>query len=83
MKPLHYLLIVDILLVLIFIKLIFRTTTVFIKAFFWRLLSDFDQEIGSFKRWDKENDIQHKVNLFYAAVIGIGLFSILVYQFVM
>jgi hypothetical protein len=83
MKPLHYLLIVDVILALIFIKLIFRTGTVFSKAILGWLLSDFDQDIDALKRWDKENDIQHKMNLFYAAIIAIALTSFFIYEFVM
>ena len=53
----------------------------FSKAILGHLFSDFDDflDFESFKKWDKENDIKHKMNLFYAAILGLFGGSILLY----
>ena len=80
MKPLFYLIIVDVIILLIFMKLIFGKVSVFIKAILGHIFSDFD-DLETFKRWDKENDIKHKINLFYAIILGIGIISFVIPNF--
>jgi hypothetical protein len=83
MKPLYYLIIGDIVLLLISIKFIFGTTTVFIKAILGHIFSDFDQDVETFRKWEKENGIHHKVNVLYAVVIAIGVSSWLIFNYLM
>ncbi|MFI5131219.1 MAG: hypothetical protein ACHQFX_14550 [Chitinophagales bacterium] len=83
MKSFYYLIIADIILVLISIKIIFKTTAIFIKAILGHAFSDSEQDIEALKRWEIENDIQHKVNLFYAAIIAIAVSSFIFYYFLM
>ena len=83
MKPFYYLIIADIILVIISIKFIFGTTAVFIKAILGHVFSDFDQDVEAFKKWDKENDIKHKINLLYVAIIAIAVFSFLIFNYLM
>ena len=73
MKPIYYIIIVDFILLLLCIKLIFGNISVFTKAILGHVFSDFDDFLNfeSFKKWDKENDIKHKMNLLYAAILAL------------
>jgi hypothetical protein len=80
MKPIAYFIIIDLVLVVFFIKLIFKSTDVFMKAVLGHILGDFDC-LATFRRWEKEHDISHKMNLFYTALIAITGLSILAWHF--
>lgn len=53
--------------------------TTFTKAILGHIFSDFEGDIESFNNWDKEHDIKHKVNLLYAAMLGLLGVSLLLY----
>ena len=80
MKPLYFLIIADLLLLLLFIKFIFGNTSTFIKAFLGHVFSDFD-DLETFKKWDKEHDIHHKINLLYAVILGILILSFVTFTY--
>ena len=80
MKPLFYLIIVDIIILIGLIKLIFGKASVFIQAILGHVFSDFD-DLETFKRWDKENDIKHKINLLYAVILGISILTFVIPTF--
>ncbi|MBP8115085.1 MAG: hypothetical protein KAY50_07000 [Chitinophagaceae bacterium] len=76
MKPIYYFIIVGIFLLILVIKAIFKRASIFIKAILGHVFSDFD-DLETFKKWDKELDIGHKMNLLYTAifiVVGISFF---------
>ena len=78
MKPLHYLIAVDIILLLLSITLIFRNANIFTKA----IVDHFsDVHSKTKEKWDKEHDIKHKTNLLYAAIISIFGLSLLAFFF--
>jgi len=78
MKTIYYIIIADILLFLVVVKFIFGSINIFVKAFLGHVFSDFD-DLETFQKWDKEHDIKHKINLLYAAIIGIFGGSFLLY----
>ncbi len=78
MKPLYYFIIIDILLVIVSIKLIFKTAKVFTKAILGHIFSDFSG-VKEFRKWDAQYDIHHKMNLLYAALLGIAILSVSLY----
>ena len=78
MKLIHYIVIIDVLLIVILTKMIFRSFSVFGKAIAGHIFSDFS-EIEPFKKWEEENNIAHKMNLLYATILGIGGGTFLIY----
>jgi len=78
MDPLYYIIPVSILLILVLSGIIFGSLKIFIKALLDNFLSDFDLAIT--RKWEKEHDIRHKLNLFYAVVIGVLLCAFLIYR---
>ena len=82
MKAIYIIIIVDVLLLLIAIKIIFGNINILTKAIAGHLFSTFDDfaDFETFKKWDKEHDIRHKMNLLYAAILGILGGSFLLYS---
>ena len=80
MKPFYYLLVVDILILLLLIKLIFGSASIFMKAILGHVFSDFD-DLETFRKWDKEHNIQYKINLLYATILGIGILSFVTFNY--
>ena len=80
MKPLLYIIIADIILLLLSIKFIFGNTKIFMKAILGHVFSDFD-DVETFKKWDKEHGIHHKINILYAVVIVIAGLSLVSFKY--
>jgi len=79
MSLIYYIALADILILLVLIRFIFGSFKVFTKGIIGHLFSDVSEDIETFKKWEKEHDIAHKINLLYAAILGTVGISFLIY----
>ena len=79
MPWIYYIILGDFIVLLICIKLIFGNASIFKKAILGHIFSDFAEDFETFKKWDKELNIHHKMNLLYAAILGVFGLSFLLY----
>jgi len=75
----YYIILGDFIILAFLIKLIFGSVSVFKKAIIAHIFSDFSGDIETLRMWDKEHDVHHKMNLLYAAILGVFGFSFLLY----
>jgi|GEM_PF-6680626 len=74
----YYIIFADFIILAFLIKLIFGSASVLKKAIIAHIFSDFCG-IETLRKWDKEHDVHHKMNLLYAAILGVFGFSFLLY----
>ena len=79
MSHIYYIILGGLIVILLFIKLIFGSLSLFAKAILGHIFSDFAEEIETFRKWDKEHDIHHKMNLLYAVILSVLVLSFLLY----
>lgn len=79
MSHIYYIILGGLIVILLFIKFIFGSLSIFTKAILGYIFSDFAEDIETFRKWDKEHDIHHKMNLLYAVILGVLVLSFLLY----
>lgn len=79
MNVIYYIILADAIILVILVKFIFGKASIFKKAILGHIFSDFAEDIETFKKWEKEYDISHKMNLLYAAILSVFGFSFLLY----
>ena len=79
MSLIYYIILGGFIVILLFIKLIFGSLSIFTKAILGHIFSDFAEDLETFRKWDKEHDIRHKMNLLYAVILGVFVLSFLLY----
>lgn len=82
MRPIYYVLIIDVLLIILFIKLIFSSYTIFLKSLADHFYPDtvLPNPLDTFAN---ENDSRHKMNVLYAVVLFLAGITFAVYNFVL
>jgi len=68
-------LIADVLLLIIAIKIVFKSFALFIKSVsaqfsFWRDIIDIPPS-----EWEEKNNVRHKLNIMYAVALALGIFT--------
>lgn len=78
MKSLYYFLIVDVLLLIIAIKIVFKSFALFIQTIssqfsFWRDIIDIPPS-----EWEEKNtDVHYKLNIVYAVALALGILTVM------
>jgi hypothetical protein len=81
MKLINYILLVDLFLLILFIKIIFKQFDVFVKSILFHFFPGEAVE-NPLDKWADKEDIAHKVNLLYAVVLGLFGLSFFIYNVV-
>lgn len=81
MNPLYYWIIVNIILLMICMKLIFKTPNIFLKSIWVAIFRGDLFDTKKLQKWEEENNLSHKMNLFLAAIMGISGSSFIIYNF--
>jgi hypothetical protein len=77
MKPIYYLLIFDAIIIIIMIRIIFGGYKIFLKSLGHHFFPDDDFLPNPLDAFAEKNDSRHKINLFYAVILALGVITAL------